>query len=66
LSLLVLLVRTDHTHDPTPPHDLALVANPLHRCPHLHCRSPPKPRRTRRTNPALRRLLRAPRALSRG
>src|SRR5690606_5490781 len=36
LSLLVLLVRADHPHDPLATHDLALAADPLDRCPDLH------------------------------
>src|SRR5580704_8012835 len=36
LPLLVFLIRANHAHDATPAHDLALVTNPLDRCPDLH------------------------------
>src|SRR5580765_6129832 len=36
LSLLVFLVRTDHADHALAPHDLAFVANPLHRRSHFH------------------------------
>src|SRR4051812_19821004 len=36
LSLLVLLIRTDHPHHAAAADDLALVANLLHRCSNLH------------------------------
>src|SRR6185436_8451967 len=36
LSLLVLLIGTNHAHDAAAPHDLAFVTNPFDRRPHLH------------------------------
>src|SRR5687767_15975328 len=36
LSLFVLRIRADHAHDAAPAHDLALVANLLHRRSYLH------------------------------
>src|SRR5262249_17872093 len=48
LSLLVLLVRANDPHDAPAPHDLALVANPSHRCPDLHRSVPVSTRRPQR------------------
>src|SRR5437868_3831152 len=36
LPLLVLLIRANDAHDAAAPDDLALVANSLDRCSHLH------------------------------
>src|SRR3954471_1998561 len=44
LPLLVFLVAADHPHHTAAPDDLALVANPLDRCPDLHNFSTIRPR----------------------
>ena len=55
LPLLVLLVRADHPHHAAAADDLALVANPLHRCSDLHRRLRSAVQLLDRPGPAMRR-----------
>src|SRR5262245_37300002 len=50
LPLLVLLIGTNDADDAAAPHDLALVANPFHRCSNLHSFSTIRPRVTSPVN----------------